>query len=110
MGTDVAEVENYVLRQLTLDGEVPRLFVAAVDLAAPGAALGNRTGQGNNTRREVGTLGVGDPLFEGGCPGEVVRGNEGLIDNDGIPTAQGAREGNRIEVDAIAGADDGLVS
>ena len=81
-----------------------------MDEAAPRAALGHRPREGDDAGREIGSDRIGDTLFD--CTGlsEIVRRHKGLIDDNRIPAAQGARERDGIVVDAVAGADHGLVA
>src|SRR5262249_33374222 len=109
LGAHVTDRHQDILRQFALDGEVPRLFVAAVDLAAPGAAFGHAARQCDHAGREVRTNRVGHAVLDGAFPREGVGRHAGGVDHDRIPAAKRAREGNRIVVDAVAGADDGLV-
>ena len=82
-----------------------------MDFAAPGAALGDVARQRDDAGAEIRELGVGMPCCERGAAADVAVGAYvSVVDRQRIAAAQRTRERNRIVVDAVAGADDGLVA
>ena len=110
MRADIGDRHHYILRQLALDGQVPRLLVAAVNQAAPRAALGHVARQ--RARRR--STGPDPPDWERPARWsprpEAVRRGIGRVDHQRIPAAQRTGERNRIEVDSVTGANHGLVA
>ena len=110
MGAYITDGHDEILRQFALDREIPRLLVTAMDLAAPRAALGDVGGQRDDAGGQVRTNGIRNALRDRAFPREGVGSGVGRVDGERIPAAQRPGERNRIVVDAVAGADDGLVA
>src|SRR5580704_10797001 len=109
MRSDVADGSQDVERHLVLDRGIPGLRVAAVNVS-PRAAFAGVSGKRNNTGGDIRQWNWRNAFSQRSGIGKTVGRFRLGVDGQRIESAQRARERNRIVIQAVTGANHGVLT